>query len=112
MHALRRCGGPVDSPLAVPARTLPRYPLQLLFLVGNASFIGAWVMTLTRPPGWSVLGPLLALVFLGARVGGMWWYARRAGDASGHLRRSAWLTTAVALLATGLWAWTFVHGPD
>ena len=96
----------------MPSRPAPRYPTQLLFVVGNASFIGAWAMVLTRPQGWRLLGPLLLAVFLGARVGGMWWYARQSTDDTGAVRRAARFTTVLALLAAALWVVTFARGPS
>jgi hypothetical protein len=82
----------------------------VLLLLGNLAFIGAWGVTLWRPAGWKVLGLVLIVLFLLLRVGGIWWNVMRYPDDTGRTRRSAVITTVVALLGVALWGFTVVRG--
>lgn len=90
-------------------RTHPR--LALLSLLGNISLVASWAVLLTRPAGWQVVGPVLLVGFLVLRVGGAWFYAARQSGGSSVARRSALFTTALALVAVGLWVFTLLRGP-
>jgi hypothetical protein len=83
--------------------------LQLLLLLGNVAFIGAWGVALARPAGWQWVGGALLAFFVAIRVGGMWLRARRFPD-EGRSRRAAMLSTAVAALAVALWLYTALRG--
>lgn len=88
----------------------PFLRLQLLLLLGNVAFIGAWAVAVTRPAGWQWIGATLLAFFVAIRVGGMWLRARKFPD-DGRSRRSAILSTAVAALAVALWLYTAFRGP-
>ncbi|OJT25833.1 hypothetical protein BO221_08265 [Archangium sp. Cb G35] len=84
--------------------------LQLLLLLGNVAFIGAWAVAVSRPPGWKWIGATLLACFVAIRVGGMWVRARKFPD-EGRSRRAAIFSTAVAALAVALWLYTALRGP-
>lgn len=91
-------------------RARPPLPFAVLLLLGNVAFIGAWAVTLWRPAGWKVLGLVLIGLFLLLRVGGIWWNVVRFPDDTGRTRRSAVITTVIALLGVALWGFTVVRG--
>jgi hypothetical protein len=93
--------------VSAPRPTLP-YPA--LMLLGNVAFIASWIVLIKRPEGWQVVSPLLLALFLALRVGGVWKYALTTPDDTGRLRRSAVLSTVLALLAVGLWGYTWMSG--
>jgi hypothetical protein len=84
--------------------------LQLLLLLGNVAFIGAWAVAVSRPPGWKWIGFALLAAFVAVRVGGMWVRARKFPD-EGRSRRAALFSTAVAALAVAMWLYTAFRGP-
>ncbi|KFA91184.1 hypothetical protein [Archangium violaceum] len=88
----------------------PFLRIQLMLLLGNVAFIGAWAVALTRPAGWKWIGAALLAFFVAVRVGGMWVRARKFPD-EGRSRRAAILSTAVAALAVALWLYTALRGP-
>ncbi len=90
-------------------RSRPPIPFAVLQLLGNVAFVGAWGALLWKPTGWQWVGLALIAVFLALRVGGMWWHARRF-PAAQHPRRSAILTTVIAVLGVGLWAYSALRG--
>jgi hypothetical protein len=92
-----------------PRRSQPR--LALLSLLGNISLVASWAVLLTRPAGWQVVGPVLLVGFLVLRVGGAWFYALHQSGGSTVARRTAVFTTALALVAVGLWVFTLLRGP-
>ncbi|XXF78576.1 hypothetical protein P2318_02115 [Myxococcaceae bacterium GXIMD 01537] len=85
-------------------RARPPLRLVVFLVVGNLAFIASWVVVLWKPAGWLWLSLALLLVFLVLRVGGMWWQVRRYPDEEGRMRRSAILTTILAVAAVALWA--------
>ncbi|MBZ4336000.1 hypothetical protein ACIHQR_02945 [Corallococcus coralloides] len=89
----------------------PTLPYPALMLLGNVAFIASWIVILKRPEGWQVVGPVLLLLFLGLRVGGVWKYALNHPDPAGRTKRSAILSTVLAALAVGLWGYTWLSGP-
>ena len=105
-------------------RPRPSVPYPVLLLLGNLAFVGAWTLLLFKPAGWLWVGIALVAAFLALRVGGtaeqlqgaalrvggMWWHARHFPLSSGRGRRSAILTTAIALLGVGLWVVSAVRG--
>lgn len=92
-------------------RIRPNPRLILLSLLGNVAFIGSWLVVLRKPAGWLPLGLGLLAVFLVLRVGGAWWQARQAPpEATAHYRRAAVITTVLAVVAVGLWAFSVVYG--
>jgi hypothetical protein len=89
----------------------PFLRLQLLLLLGNIAFIGAWVLALYRPTGWQWMGVLLLAFFVAIRVGGSWLRVRQFPDVARRTRRAAILSTVVALLAVALWIYTALREP-
>lgn len=89
----------------------PNLPYPAVMLLGNVAFIASWIVILKRPEGWQVVGPVLLALFLALRVGGVWRYARNTPDPTGRAKRSAILSTVLALLAVGLWVFTWLSGP-
>jgi len=85
--------------------------LQLMLLLGNVAFIGAWAVALSRPAGWQWMGVLLLAFFVALRVGGVWLRARKFPDDTGRSRKAAQLSTAIAALAVALWVYTALRGP-
>lgn len=97
---------------ASPVRTSrPTLPYPALMLLGNVAFIASWIVILKRPEGWQVVGPVLLALFLALRVGGVWKYALGNPDPAGRVKRSAILSTVLAVLAVGLWGYTWLSGP-
>lgn len=90
-------------------RAYPR--LALVSLLGNLSLVASWAVLLTRPSGWRVVGPVLLVAFLVLRVGGAWFYVSRHPGDPALARRTAVLTTALAVVAVGLWVFTLLRGP-
>ncbi|WP_171450041.1 hypothetical protein [Corallococcus carmarthensis] len=88
----------------------PTLPYPALMLLGNVAFIASWIVILKRPEGWQVVGPVLLALFLGLRVGGVWKYALATPDPAGRLKRSAIFSTVLAVLAVGLWGYTWLSG--
>ena len=88
----------------------PFVRLQLLLLLGNIAFIGAWALAVTKPPGWQWGGGVLLAFFVAVRVGGTWLRTRRFPDATGRSQRAVVLSTAVAALAVALWIYTALRG--
>ncbi|WP_375770000.1 hypothetical protein NR798_03680 [Archangium gephyra] len=84
--------------------------LQLMLLLGNVAFIGAWAVAVTRPAGWKWIGTALLAIFVAIRVGGMWLRARKFPD-EGRSRRAAIFSTAVAALAVFMWLYTAFRAP-
>ncbi|MFY0526511.1 hypothetical protein ACN28I_26345 [Archangium gephyra] len=84
--------------------------LQMMLLLGNVAFIGAWAVALTRPAGWQWIGATLLAFFVAIRVGGMWLRARKFPD-EGRSRRAAILSSAIAALAVAMWLYTAFRGP-
>lgn len=92
-------------------RLRPNPRLLLYSLLGNAAFIGSWLVMLRKPAGWLPIGLALLAVFLVLRVGGAWWQVRQASpEATAHFRRAAVITTVLAAVAVGLWAFSVVYG--
>ncbi|RYZ35141.1 MAG: hypothetical protein EOO71_36585 [Myxococcaceae bacterium] len=89
----------------------PSLPYPAVLLLGNVAFIASWIVILKRPEGWQVVGPVLLALFLALRVGGVWRYARNNPDPQGRAKRSAILSTVLALLAVALWLFTWLSGP-
>ncbi|MFB1485083.1 hypothetical protein [Corallococcus sp. RDP092CA] len=89
----------------------PSLPYPALMLLGNVAFIASWIVILKRPEGWQVVGPVLLVLFLALRVGGVWRYALGTMDPTGRVKRSAVLSTVLAVLAVGLWGYTWLSGP-
>ncbi len=89
----------------------PFVRLQMMLLLGNVAFIGAWAVALSRPAGWQWIGILLLAFFVALRVGGTWLRARRFPDDTGRSRKAAQLSTVIALLAVALWVYTALRGP-
>lgn len=89
----------------------PYARLQVVLLLGNVAFIGAWGVAVTRPPGWLGIGIVLLALFVTVRVGGMWLRARKYPDETGSSRRAALLSTFVAVLGVALWIYTVLRGP-
>lgn len=91
-------------------RVYPRFAIASL--LGNVAFLASWGVVLMRPSGWQVVGPLLLLMFLVLRVGGMWLFAsRHPEEERPRMRRTATLTTVLALIAVGIWVYTVLQGP-
>jgi hypothetical protein len=88
----------------------PFLRLQLMLLLGNVAFIGAWAVALSRPAGWQWIGVFLLAVFVTLRVGGTWLRARKFPDDAGRSRKAAQLSTVIALLAVALWVYTALRG--
>lgn len=92
-------------------RIRPNPRLLLFSLLGNVAFVGSWLVMLRKPEGWLPLGVALLAVFLVLRVGGAWWQVRQAPpEATAHFRRAAVITTVLAAVAVGLWAFSVVYG--
>ncbi|MCY1032833.1 hypothetical protein OV207_15290 [Corallococcus sp. BB11-1] len=89
----------------------PSLPYPAVLLLGNVAFIAAWIVVLKRPEGWQVVGPVLLALFLVLRVGGVWRYAKNNPDPTGRAKRSAVISTVLALLAVALWVFTLLSGP-
>lgn len=89
----------------------PYVRLQVVLLLGNVAFIGAWAVAVSRPPGWMGIGIVLLALFVAVRVGGMWLRARKYPDETGRSRRAAILSTFVAVLGVALWIYTALRGP-
>jgi hypothetical protein len=89
----------------------PYARLQVVLLLGNVAFIGAWAAAVSRPPGWLWIGIVLLALFVAVRVGGMWLRARKYPDETGRSRRAAILSTFVAVLGVALWIYTALRGP-
>jgi hypothetical protein len=89
----------------------PYLRLQLVLLLGNVAFIAAWAVLVTRPPGWLGIGIVLLALFAAVRVGGMWLRAQKYPDPAGRSRRTAVLSTFVAVLGVALWIYTALLGP-
>lgn len=107
-----RVGAPAPASQTVPvqrARSNPR--ILLAIILGNLAFIGSWVLVFYKPAGWLGLSLTLLLAFLALRVGAAWWQARQFPDEKGIQRRAAIITTVLAVLAVGLWAFSIVYGP-
>ena len=93
-------------------RPRPNSRLLLFSLLGNFAFIGSWLVVFRKPEGWLPIGLALLAVFVVLRVGGAWWQVRQAPpEATRHFRRAAVFTTALAVVAVGLWAFSVVYGP-
>ena len=45
----------------------PFVRLQMMLLLGNVAFIGAWAVALSRPAGWQWMGILLLAFFVALR---------------------------------------------
>ncbi|HEX8821373.1 MAG TPA: hypothetical protein VF794_15715 [Archangium sp.] len=89
----------------------PFLRLQMMLLLGNVAFIGAWAVALTRPAGWQWIGVLLLAFFVALRVGGTWLRARKFPEEAGRSRRAVILSTAIAALAVALWVYTAFRAP-
>jgi uncharacterized membrane protein SirB2 len=85
--------------------------LQLMLLLGNVAFIGAWAVAVSRPAGWQWIGAALLAVFVAIRVGGTWVRAKKFPDVEGRTRRAAFFSTAIAALAVAMWLYTAFRGP-
>lgn len=92
-------------------RARPNPRILLAIVLGNLAFIGSWVLVFYKPAGWLGLSLTLLLTFLVLRVGAAWWQARQSPDEGGLKRRAAIVTTVLAVLAVGLWAFSIVYGP-
>ncbi|AEI63250.1 hypothetical protein [Corallococcus macrosporus] len=91
-------------------RVYPRFAIASL--LGNVAFLASWGVVLMRPSGWQVVGPLLLLMFLVLRVGGMWFFAsKHPPEERPRMRRTATFTTVLALIAVGIWVYTVLQGP-
>jgi hypothetical protein len=93
--------------------TTRRLPPWLLGarLVGTVLLIAALAVSMKRPVGSPWLGPLLIGLFFLVRVGSEWTYVLREPEASGLRRRSAILSTLLALGLTCFWVYIWVTGP-
>ena len=89
----------------------PSLPYPAVLLLGNVAFIASWIVILKRPEGWQVVGPVLLALFLALRVGGVWRSAQNNPDPQNRAKRTAIISTVLALLAVALWVFTWLSGP-
>jgi len=92
--------------------TTRRFPPWLLGarLVGTVLLLAALVVTMKRSPGSQWLAPVLMGLFLLVRLGSEWSYALREPEARAARRRSAIVSTLMALGLTGFWVYVWVYG--
>jgi hypothetical protein len=79
--------------------------------MGTVLLIAAVAVAMKRPVGPPWLGPVLIGLFFIVRVGSEWSYALREPEASGTRRRSAMLSTLLALGLTAFWVYLWMYGP-
>jgi hypothetical protein len=72
--------------------------------------VAALAVAMKRPTGSEWLGPVLIGLFFVLRVGSEWSYALSEPEASRVRRRSATVSTLLALGLTGFWVYVWVYG--